>query len=261
MNEQISFIMDIQNIDLDILQFEESLKKIFNEIEELRNSIKLKESELGKLQEDLTELNKKFGTTELDIKMFDDKMIKMKDTQKLIKTNKEYNALQKSIKDTEALKKKSEQELMLLMENKESLKGKIALIQKDIEGRQGVLSLKNTEFKDMEKEFEISKNDYLKRRETTKNKIKKNYLDVYEIIKIRKGLPAVTPVLQSGACTGCYRMLPPQQFNELISENVFMQCPICSRILYIDAVLPESDHAESVPAAAGKNSKKSNNKV
>ncbi len=246
MNEQISFILDIQNIDLEFLKFEESLKKIYNEIEELRNGIDLKKTEYEKLNEDLTELNKKISGTEVEIKTFDDKLNKMKDTQKLIKTNKEYNALQKSIKDTETLKKKAEGELIMLAESQTALNDKINLIKKESEDMQVSLSSKDAELKNKEKEFELSKEDFLKRRDAAKNKIKKSYLDVYETIKIRKGFPAIAPVLQSGACTGCYRMLPPQQFNELISENVFMQCPICSRILYIESV-PQETVAESAP--------------
>ena len=254
MNEQISFILDIQNIDLELLKFEESLKKINNEIEELQNGINLKKSEHEKLNEDLTELNKKISGTEVEIQTFDDKLNKMKDTQKLIKTNKEYNALQKSIKDTEALKKKAEGELIMLAENQAALNDKINLIQKESEDIYVSLSSKDAELKNKEKEFQLSKEDFLSRRETAKSKIKKNYLDIYETIKIRKGFPAITPVLQSGACTGCYRMLPPQQFNELISENVFMQCPICSRILYIENVTRET--VAEVSPSSQKTSKK-----
>ena len=256
MNEQISFIVEIQNIDVELLKFEESLKKIFNEIEDSQNNLKLKESELEKLKEDLAEVNKKISGSELDIKSYEDKIIKMKDTQKLIKTNKEYNAIQKSIKDNEALKKKSEDEQLEYMENKESIIGKIALIKKETEELADGLSVKNTEYKKNEKELGAVKKDFVDKRETAKKKIKKDYIDVYEAVKRNKGFPAIAPVMKSGACTGCYRMLPPQQFNELISENVFMQCPVCSRILYIDTTLPE-------PAApAGKVSKKLNkNKI
>ena len=254
MNEQISFILDIQNIDLELLKFEESLKKIYNEIEELRNGIDLKKTEHEKLNEDLAELTKKISGTEIEIQTFDDKLNKMKDTQKLIKTNKEYNALQKSIKDTEALKKKAEGELIMLAENQTVLNDKINLIQKESEDLQVSLSSKDAEFKNIEKEFELSKEDFLNRRDAAKSKIKKSYLDIYETIKIRKGFPAIAPVLQSGACTGCYRMLPPQQFNELISENVFMQCPICSRILYIENVTRET--VAEVSPSSQKTSKK-----
>ena len=256
MNEQISFILDIQNIDLELLKFEESIKKINNEIEELQNGINLKKSEHEKLNEDLTELNKKISGTEVEIQTFDDKLNKMKDTQKLIKTNKEYNALQKSIKDTEALKKKAEGELIMLAENQTALNDKMNLIKKEAEDLQVSLSSKDAELKNIEKEFELSKEDFLNRRDVAKSKIKKSYLDIYETIKIRKGFPAIAPVLQSGACTGCYRMLPPQQFNELISENVFMQCPICSRIIYIESV-PQETVAEAAPHSP-KTSKKVN---
>ncbi len=256
MNEQISFIVEIQNIDMELLKFEELLKKTFNEIEDSQNNLKSKELELERLKEELREVNKKIGCSELDIKSYEDKIIKMKDTQKLIKTNKEYNAIQKSIKDNEALKKKSEDEQLAYMEDKETINGKITLIQKEIQELAYELSVKNAEYKKNEREFEAVKKDFLDKREFTKNKIKKDYIDIYEAVKKNKGFPAIATVMQSGACTGCYRMLPPQQFNELISENVFMQCPVCSRILYIDTTLSAS------ASSAGKVSEKLNkNKI
>ncbi|MHB8233012.1 MAG: zinc ribbon domain-containing protein [bacterium] len=241
MNEQISFIVDIQNIDVELSKFDELLKKTFNEIEESQHILKSKESELEKLRDGLSEVNKKISGSELDIKTYEDKIVKMKDTQKLIKTNKEYNAIQKSIKDNEALKKKSEDEQLSYMENKESIEGEIARIKKDIDELKEGLSLKNSEYEKNEKEYGAIKKEFFGRREAAKSKIKKDYLDIYEAIKRNKGFPAIASVMKSGACTGCYRMLPPQQFNELISENVFMQCPVCSRILYIDTAVSEPD--------------------
>jgi hypothetical protein len=125
------------------------------------------------------------------------------------------------------------------MGNKESINDKIAMVQKEIEELADGLSAKNAEYKKSEKEFgEITK-DFLDKRDVVKNKIKKDYIDIYEAVKRNKGFPAIASVMKSGACTGCYRMLPPQQFNELISESVFMQCPVCSRILYMDPAISE----------------------
>ena len=253
MNEQISFIIDIQNIDMELSKLDELLKKIIIEIEESELRLRTKEVELGRLKEELLEVNKKIGGSELDAKSFEEKIIKMKDTQKLIKTNKEYNAVQKSIKDSEALKKKSEDETISHMEKKESINNEISRIQKDIEGIENGLSDKNSEYKKNEQEFDAIKKDFINKREDAKKKIKKDYLDIYETLKRNKGFPAIAPVMKSGACTGCYRMLPPQQFNELISGNIFMQCPICSRILYIDAT---ATHIEPDPDNSKKNNKK-----
>ncbi|MHB1660853.1 MAG: zinc ribbon domain-containing protein [bacterium] len=257
MNEQISFIVDIQNIDVELSKFDELLRKTLNEIEESRHILKSKESELEKLRIDLLEVNKNISGSQLDIKTYEDKMAKMKDTQKLIKTNKEYNAIQKSIKDNEALKKKSEDEQLSYMENKESIEAEIASIQKDIDKLTDGLSLKNGEYEKNEKEFGVIKKEFFGKREVAKVKIKKDYLDIYEAIKRNKGFPAIASVMKSGACTGCYRMLPPQQFNELISGNIFMQCPVCSRILYIDMDLSEpTPPAEKVSNKAQKTSNK-----
>ncbi|HEC24898.1 MAG TPA: hypothetical protein ENI54_02635 [bacterium] len=238
MNEQISFIVDIQNIDLELLKLEDMLKEKFKEIEGAEHLLDTKRIDMEKLNEELMEISKKADAAELDIKSCEGKMIKMKDTQKLIKTNKEYNAIQKSIKDNEILKKQLDDESLACMEDKESLVGKITAMQKEIAEIENDLSDKNIEYKGKEEECYAIKKGFVDKRESVKSKIKKNYLNIYETVRKNKGFPAIASVMESGACTGCYRMLPPQQFNELISGNVFMQCPICSRILYIEASLP-----------------------
>ena len=234
MNEQISFIVDVQNIDLELSKLDDILSKASLEITELEQLLASKEAELERLNGELTDINKKIGTSELDVKSYEEKIIKMKDTQKLLQTNKENNAIQKSAKDSEALKKKSEDELMSYMESKDSVNGEIAAVRKDAGDIAAALADKNAGHKKNKTEFDGARKDFISKREDAASRIKKDYLDIYEAVKRNKGFPAISPVMKSGACTGCYRMLPPQQFNELISGNVFMQCPVCSRILYID---------------------------
>ncbi len=45
------------------------------------------------------------------------------------------------------------------------------------------------------------------------------------------------PVLvkvKKGVCNGCYMNLPPQFFNELLSDRDIKTCPNCARLIYLD---------------------------
>lgn len=234
MNKQISFIIEIQNIDMDLLKYEEAAKETLKNIKEIEGALKIKEERRDKLKEELLDLDKKIDMEELNIKLYDERIAKMKDAQKLIQTNKEYNAMQKSIKDNEFLKKKSEDDILSYLTNKDELNNEISQVQKEVDKLTSSLSEKSDIHKKNKQKFDAAKKDFNSKKDLLVSKVKKEYYAVYETIKRNKKLPAITPVTQSGACTGCYRMLPPQQFNELLSETLFMQCPICSRILYVE---------------------------
>lgn len=234
MNKQISFIVEVQNIDTDLSRFENEAKEILNGIDETENLIKSIEGKREKLKEELLELSKKIDSEELNIKTYDDRIVKMKDTQKLIQTNKEYNAMQKAIKDNETLKKNAEDEILSFMSNKETLDAETVSLQNEIDGLAISLAEKNNVYKKKEEELDFVKKDFNNKKSAIVSQIKKEYYAVYETIKRNRKLPAILPVTQAGACTGCFRMLPPQQFNELLSETLFMQCPNCSRIIYVE---------------------------
>ncbi|MCL4542134.1 MAG: C4-type zinc ribbon domain-containing protein [Deltaproteobacteria bacterium] len=234
MNQQVSFIIEIQNIDMDLLKFEEAVKEILKDIKETEDALKLEEERRGKLRNELLELNKKVDMEELNIKSYDERIAKMKDAQKLIQTNKEYNAMQKSVKDNESLKKKSEDDILSYLTNKDELNNEILHAQKAVNELTGSLAEKSEIYKKSKQELDKVKKDSNDKKALLVGKVKKEYYAVYEAVKRNKKLPAVASVAQSGACTGCYRMLPPQQFNELLSETLFMQCPVCSRILYVE---------------------------
>ncbi len=234
MNEQISFVIEVQNIDMHLLKFKEGAKRILSNIEEIKLAINTKKERHERLKEESGELNKKIVAEEINGKLYDDRVAKMKDAQKLIQTNKEYNAMQKSIRDNEALKKKSDDDILSFLTDKDALNDEMSQLQNEINELSDNLAKKNNEYKEQELELNSVKKDFDDKKIALVDKIKKEYYAVYETIKKSNKLPAIIPVTQSGACTGCYRMLPPQQFNELLSEALFMQCPICSRILYVE---------------------------
>jgi hypothetical protein len=232
LNEQIAYIIDIQDIDLNIKKIEDAEAKNIYEINESAVSLKNQSEKLEELKKELSELQKKVNLCELNIESYNEKILKYTEAQKQIKTNKEYNAMQKSVKDNEALKSAEEEEIIKTMTAQEEIKSAIKTTEEDIRLLSDIILNKKAEVEsDKIKYFDIKKNLTDKRNEIEKI-LKAEFLNVYEAIKNNNKFPAVISVNDNRACTGCFRILPPQQFNELLSGEIFMQCPICSRILY-----------------------------
>lgn len=234
MNNEISFMIKIQEIDDGLSTLEGNKEKFLSDMENARQALSEKELELAKLKDELLEIEKKIGGEELNIKTYDDKINKMKEAQKLIKTNKEFNAMQKSTRDNEALKAKCEEELISYLGAKETLDGQISGVMETTRELAGKLEEMEKQYRDNEEGYKKTKDDFVSKRQSMSSRVKPEYFKVYESIKKTKKFPIITSVADSGACTGCYRVLPPQQYNELLSGKVFMQCPVCSRIIYIE---------------------------
>ncbi len=232
MNEQVAYMIEVQNIDLGMEKIELDEKKNLKEITGIENAIYNKDDLVRQLEKEAKELEKSIKLNELNIASFDEKINKFSEVQKQIKTNKEFNAMQKSIKNNSELKSAEEDRLLTSMNQQDEFSVQIKTAKEDIEKLSASLAEKKKRF-----EKEIIKNNKLKddmiakRTELIKN-IKDEYFNIYESIKKSKKLPAIISVNKSGTCTGCFRILPPQQLNELLSEKVFMQCPICNRIIY-----------------------------
>lgn len=260
MNEQIAYIIDIQDIDINIKKIEDDEAKNIHEINESAEGVKSQNEKLERLKNELSELQKKINLCELNVESYNGKIEKYTEAQKQIKTNKEYNAMQKSVKDNEALKNLEEEEIIKTMTALEEIKSAIKITEEDIKRLSDIISNKKAEVElDKIKYCDIKK-DLSDKRKKLEKILKVEFLNIYEAIKNNNKFPAVIPVNNNRACTGCFRILPPQQFNELLSGEIFMQCPICSRILYYKQEMPETNSGE-ITHNTEKNKTKANKKT
>jgi predicted nucleic acid-binding Zn-ribbon protein len=149
----------------------------------------------------------------------------------IIKTQREYEALDKEIKDAtekeQNLRKELQREQASMEELKNALEKEEIMIKKqeeDVKEEQSKIKLKIKE-----------KNTELKKLQGDEKKItpglEEDILFKFErIIRNKSGVGIVS--LTKGVCTGCYMILPPQFVNTVrLGERVEF-CPYCSRILF-----------------------------
>ncbi len=204
---------------------------------ELLTRLKKTYIEKNNLLEELKHLTKTFRQDLVEVEKTREKYEKQMD---LIKTQREYEALDKEIKNA--------------TEREQKLRNGILQKDKDIEELIYTIEKEENMIKQQEielKEEEKRHNEESKEKQTLLDQLKKEekviipglneeILFKFErIIKSKSGL-GIVPVKEQ-TCTGCYMILPSQFVNEVHGGEDILFCPYCSRILFF-----QEDEDESI---------------
>jgi predicted nucleic acid-binding Zn-ribbon protein len=225
--------------------------EVEREIQEIPKSLATKTELLNRLKKSYMEKSANNQAADLRVQDINQKLTEAEQNREksegqmdVIKTQREYEALDKEIKDAtekeQSLRKELQREQTGMEELKNVLEKEEMMIRKqeeDVKEEQSKIKVKVKE-----------KNAELKRLLGEEKKItpglEEDILFKFErIIKSKSGLGIVS--LTKGVCTGCYMILPPQFVNTVrLGERVEF-CPYCSRILFYQ----EDEEGESLETA------------
>jgi predicted nucleic acid-binding Zn-ribbon protein len=225
--------------------------EVEKEIQEIPKSLATKTELLNRLKKSYME---KSATWEATTKRVEDIGQRLTEAEQereksegqmdIIKTQREYEALDKEIKDATEKEANLRKELQREQTLGEELKGGLDKEELMIAKQEEEVKEEQSKIKAKIKE----KNTELKKLQGDEKKItpglEEDILFKFErIIKSKSGLGIVS--LTKGVCTGCYMILPPQFVNTVhLGERVEF-CPYCSRILFYQ----EDEEGEAVETA------------
>ncbi len=231
MKEQLSFLIALQKLDLEISKV--SLKK--KELPVKRAKL---DEDFEKLKADIEEVRKRYEALQRSRKEKEDRLkrgqeaiTKAKDRLLEVKTNKEYQAVLKEIEIIEAKNSEIEDEVIKALEDIDQLKITLDKEEKefDIRCRQYERDKNNLEEEAASKEAALL--SYQQRVFELKKQIDGELLKRYETIKrIRNGLAVVS--VWKEVCQGCHMNIPPQLYNDVQKLEGLLSCPNCNRIIY-----------------------------
>jgi uncharacterized protein len=225
--------------------------EVEKEIQEIPKSLATKTELLNRLKKSYMDKSANNQAADLRVQDIGQKLTEAEQNREksegqmdVIKTQREYEALDKEIKDAtekeQSLRKELQREQTGMEELKNVLEKEEMMIRKqeeDVKEEQSKIKVKVKE-----------KNTELKRLLGEEKKItpglEEDILFKFErILKSKSGLGIVS--LTKGVCTGCYMILPPQFVNTVrLGERVEF-CPYCSRILFYQ----EDEEGESLETA------------
>lgn len=184
----------------------------------------------------LEELRKKYRDMEMEVQLNGDNIAKSDARLRIVKTNKEYQAILKEIEEFHKTNSKIEDEMLACLEEIETAKEIAATRKADYKQFEG--RVKN-ERDDLEKETEdinLRMDAITKRYEEVLKDVDAGYLNRFNMIFAHKqDHVAVAPAI-GAVCMGCNMNIPPQMYNELQREDKLRMCPHCQRIIYWEDV-------------------------
>ncbi|MEE0879456.1 MAG: zinc ribbon domain-containing protein [Treponemataceae bacterium] len=212
-------------------QIEEAPKELSSQ-DELLARLKKEYIEKNAIYEDV---RKKVVKLKSDLAEADAAREKSEKGMDSITTHREYEALEKEIRDAtereQTIRKELQKEEKNLAELNDSLKNEESLIQRQEEE----LNAGKTSLQNKIDEFN-QKLDQLKKREEelTPGVDPEIIFKFQRIIKSKhsKGIVAV----KGNVCDGCHMILPAQFANDVRTGDKIVFCPYCSRILYYQEV-------------------------
>jgi hypothetical protein len=180
---------------------------------------------------------------ESDIQDQQQKVSKYRDQSLNVKTNHEYKALMDEIKFAEEKIAASEDKILEIMvaadARKEALKKAEAALKADgIENDQEKELARQRTAEDEKELAELAEH-----RNQLRGGVSEDVLSHYDRVLKRRG-SALSAVHEDEMCSACRVMLRPQVFQEVMSNQQFITCDYCHRILYYIPPPPKPEDAK-----------------
>ena len=229
--EQLASLLRLQEIDSKIYVLTRQKKEKPLELEAARKKRDLQKQLLTGEEKLLTELQMKRKAKEVDLETKEGMIKKYQVQLYQIKTNKEYQSLQKEIETLKADGSVLEEEILTIMENVDQKKGDLAR-QKEILGATEAELAR--EEKKMAEEIAAIEKELASLQEKRKSlipEVERKLFEQYDRVLAGKEGLAFVPI-EGNSCGGCHMNLPPQVINEVQLQERIIVCENCSRILY-----------------------------
>ena len=231
-HEQITALVKLQKIEIEIRGIEAKLSSVDHRIETLDNQLLDFKQKLEDQKSLIHELNQKYRTYESDVQIHLDRIRKSEAKLSAVKTNKEYQSSLKEIDDLKDMSSKKEDDMIEFLDR--------------IEEAENVLQAKMAEFSKLEVQIKTEKEIIQKDaqegrkrlgnlgadREAVSGGIDAKMLATFNQIKANQTNKIGIVAVKDAVCQGCHMNIPPQMYNELQRGDSLKRCPICERIIY-----------------------------
>ena len=208
----------------------QEIPKLLGTQEELLNRLKKtfieKNTDYEKVKAEEADFRNKLAEAELSRE-------KSEKNMDAVNTQREYEALDKEIKDAsekeQQYRKELQQRERILSELDEQIKQQASLIEQQEEELEDRRKKIEAEINDKQKQIDaLSK----KENKLTENLDTEVVFKFERIIKNKMGIGIVA--IKGNVCMGCHMILPVQFANEVRIGEEFVFCPYCSRILFYE---------------------------
>ncbi|MCG8567689.1 MAG: C4-type zinc ribbon domain-containing protein [Desulfobacterales bacterium] len=229
--QEIETLVRLQEAETEIVRLQSVLESVEKQKVKIASRLKKFGRALSHEKDQLDQIKQDCASTEQEVKMLDDRIIKSNENLRMVKTNKEYQVLLREVDDNKKRKDALETGLLEMYDSRDALQAKVDETEKEYQqleseilSEQAAIEKKSTDDRELLE-------DYQQRREDTGRDLDPGLMDFFNrVSKMNKGLAVAET--RNGVCMGCFMNIPPQLSIEVQRAKELISCPQCSRILY-----------------------------
>ncbi len=231
MNEQLSTLIELQEIDTTIGALKTKLTAIPARIDQLRSGYQHEQAVEKDLAASLEQLRHDHRQSSRELDDQEAKIKKVKDQELMIKSNKEFEVFKHELQVLVQKRGEIEEVILSAMERTEEVEKALRAQAALVERAKGVFTVEEKRLVAEQTRLR----EELERQETFRDGIAGRLSEENRRAYLRlrdhyQGL-AVTPV-RNGICQGCHLELRPQRFQEVKRNDQILTCDQCKRILF-----------------------------
>jgi uncharacterized protein len=229
--EQLEVLLRLQTVDMDLAELESRRESLPEKIEAMSREKESSLEDVAEREAALDETRKARSRRERDLEDANAKINDLRSKQLVIKTNAEYAALTHEIEFVKQEIEDIEESVLSLLEETE--KQSAGLDEARTAAKEEAVSIDariaelEGELGRLDEEIAVKRDERLR----LSKHVDSVLLNRYDRILASKGDCAVVCV-SGGACSGCYKSLPPQTLLEVKRAKDLIECEGCGRILY-----------------------------
>ncbi len=228
---EISTLVRLQGIDLEIIKLNRKKEELPSRLHELEKNLAEHDAKIQEFNERLVDLRTRRTEIEDELELESERLKKSQQKMSAVTNTREYSALQKEIEDIKSANKRREDELLgideehvLVTEKIESLGTARDVVHSEVVAEQKKLETALSEIDDKVAALHKEK------KEVSEN-VRPDMLAKYTFLSSRRN-GVVVAAVTDGVCSACNMNIPPQIYNELLRDEKIMSCPSCQRLVY-----------------------------
>ncbi|MGM0595877.1 MAG: zinc ribbon domain-containing protein [Myxococcota bacterium] len=237
MKENLHKLLVLQEHDVEINKLEQEKQEMPQELESLKNDVSELEAILKKEIDSLEEVQTWKKNREKSLAGTEERIKKrIKDLDK-VTTGKDYFGLQKELEIHRKKAREHEDEILKLMEVVEERQKVVQDRKKQLARFWKAVEKKEKGFAERMEKIDKELAKLNQERKELSSGIPKNLMRKYDFLTSKR-FPAMVEAKEE-RCLGCNMGIPAQKFNSLYEVSSIVECPFCSRILYIKEALQD----------------------
>jgi len=247
-NADLERLIELQRLDTTAQEAERRIADAPSREKALDARLELVRQRLADAKTRLSDNQTARRIVEKDVAVVQGRLSKFRDQLMEVKTNREYQAMQKEIEVAQTDVKAMEEKLLERMLEADEIAAIVKRAEAELAGDQKVIDAERNALNKEIGELQSSLERVRAQRAELTRAIPPPLLTTFELVARRRNAVGVAEA-RDGICTICHVRLRPQVFNNIRKNDSIIQCDSCQRILYfVPAATSASPDSVSQPA-------------